>query len=102
MSASGSSPANRSPSRLHTGDPAGYTLEQLARDLGAALAALDVERCDLLGHSMGGMLAQRVARADPGRIASLVLLSTSAEPLPWVDQRPVVFHRVRSSCYARG
>jgi pimeloyl-ACP methyl ester carboxylesterase len=72
-------------SSTHTGDPSGYTLEQLASDLGAALAALDVERCDLLGHSMGGMLVQRVARSHPERIASLVLLSTSAEPLGWID-----------------
>jgi 3-oxoadipate enol-lactonase len=35
---------------------------------------------------MGGMLAQRVALAAPARVASLVLLSTSAEPLGWIDE----------------
>ena len=49
-------------------------------------AALGIERCDLLGHSMGGMLAQRVALAAPQRVASLVLLSTSAEPLGWINE----------------
>ncbi|MGH7286868.1 MAG: alpha/beta fold hydrolase, partial [Myxococcota bacterium] len=40
-----------------SGDPAHYTLAGLAADLLGFLDALGVERCDLLGHSMGGMLA---------------------------------------------
>ncbi len=70
----------------HTGDAATYTLEVLAADVAAALAALGIARCDLLGHSMGGMLAQRVALAAPERVASLILLSTSAEALGWIDE----------------
>jgi 2-succinyl-6-hydroxy-2,4-cyclohexadiene-1-carboxylate synthase len=70
----------------HTGDEASYTLEALARDVGEALAALRIARCDLLGHSMGGMLAQRVALSSPERVASLLLASTSAEPLAWIDE----------------
>ena len=68
----------------NTGDAASYTLDALASDLLAALDALEIAACDLLGHSMGGMLAQRVALAAPARVASLVLLSTSAEPLGWI------------------
>ncbi len=70
----------------HTGDEATYTLDALAADIAAALATLGVARCDLLGHSMGGMLAQRVALATPERVASLILLCTSAEPLAWIDE----------------
>ncbi len=61
----------------NTGDPATYTLEQMAADLGLALDALGVERCDLLGHSMGGMVALRFALAQPDRTASLVLMDTA-------------------------
>jgi pimeloyl-ACP methyl ester carboxylesterase len=70
----------------HTGDEGSYTLDALAADVVAALAALGVARCDLLGHSMGGMVAQRIALAAPARVASLVLLSTSAEPLTWIEE----------------
>ena len=70
----------------HTGEAHTYTLEVLTDDLRAALAALGIARCDLLGHSMGGMLAQRVALAEPERVASLVLMSTSAEPLEWINE----------------
>jgi pimeloyl-ACP methyl ester carboxylesterase len=70
----------------NTGEEAHYTLDALAADVVATLAALGIEPCDLLGHSMGGMLAQRVALAAPERVASLVLLSTSAEPLAWINE----------------
>jgi pimeloyl-ACP methyl ester carboxylesterase len=63
------------------GDPAGYTLEQLVADLAGFLDAVGAARCDLLGHSMGGMVALRLALAHPERVASLVLMDTSARPI---------------------
>jgi pimeloyl-ACP methyl ester carboxylesterase len=39
---------------------------------------LGVARFDLLGHSMGGMVAQEVAHRYPGRLTSLILAGTSA------------------------
>jgi 2-succinyl-6-hydroxy-2,4-cyclohexadiene-1-carboxylate synthase len=69
-----------------TGDAAGYTLAQLTDDLLAFLDALAVERCDLLGHSMGGMLALRAALRAPERVASLVLMDTAPGPLGFVDR----------------
>ncbi len=63
------------------GDPAAYTLDALAGDVVGFLDAVDVPRCDLLGHSMGGMVALRLALAKPERVASLVLMDTSAEPI---------------------
>jgi pimeloyl-ACP methyl ester carboxylesterase len=66
-------------------DPGDYTLAGLADDLVGFLDALGVERCDLLGHSMGGMLALRAVLAQPGRVASLLLMNTAPGPLHWVD-----------------
>lgn len=60
------------------GDPAQYSFDHLVGDLDRLLAALDIEACDLLGHSMGGMVALRYALARPRRVASLVLMNTSA------------------------
>src|SRR6185369_9695111 len=62
----------------NTRDAAGYSFNQLNDDLRALLDALGVTRCDLLGHSMGGMLALRFALTDPRRVASLVLMYTAA------------------------
>ncbi len=59
------------------GEPEAYTLETGVAGLLAFLDALSIERCDLLGHSMGGMLALRLALAHPERVASLVLMNTT-------------------------
>ena len=62
----------------------GYSLERLADDLHEVLEALDVTGAVLVGHSMGGMVAQLAALRKPdefGRhVAGLVLLATSAGP----------------------
>jgi 2-succinyl-6-hydroxy-2,4-cyclohexadiene-1-carboxylate synthase len=62
----------------NTGDAASYSFAQLVADLGALLDARGVARCDLLGHSMGGMIALRFALADPARVASLLCMDTAA------------------------
>ena len=63
------------------GESAAYSLERLVADVAGFLDALGIERIDLLGHSMGGMLALRLALDQPGRVASLVLMDTAAEPI---------------------
>jgi pimeloyl-ACP methyl ester carboxylesterase len=63
------------------GTPAAYSLEQLVLDLSGFLDAMGIERCDLLGHSMGGMVCLRLTLAHPGRVASLVLMDTAAGPI---------------------
>ena len=52
------------------------TLPEMARTLLAECAGPLV----LVGHSMGGMVAQHVVRQAPARIAALALLSTTARP----------------------
>jgi len=61
----------------NTGDPKSYTLEQLVQDLAAFAEALELGPFDLLGHSLGGMVAQRFALAHPDRVHSLILMDTS-------------------------
>jgi pimeloyl-ACP methyl ester carboxylesterase len=58
-----------------------YTLDGLVADLHAAFDALALDRVDLLGHSLGGMVTLRFALAHPERVASLVLMDTSASPI---------------------
>jgi pimeloyl-ACP methyl ester carboxylesterase len=63
------------------GTPEAYSLEQLVGDLSGFLDALQIESCDLLGHSMGGMVCLRLALEHPERIASLVLMDTAPGPI---------------------
>ncbi len=61
----------------NSGKAEDYTLDGLVADLHAAFDALELERVDLLGHSLGGMVALRYVLAHPERVASLVLMDTS-------------------------
>jgi pimeloyl-ACP methyl ester carboxylesterase len=62
--------------------PGPYRLEDFSTDLLHLLDALGIGRVHLLGISMGGVIAQRFALDNPGRLLSLVLISTSSEVGP--------------------
>src|SRR5262249_36625496 len=62
-------------------DAAGYTIAQLAADVVGFLDAKGIARCDLLGHSMGGFVAQRLVLGHPQRVSSLILMDTASEPI---------------------
>ncbi|WP_083965649.1 alpha/beta fold hydrolase [Dokdonella koreensis] len=52
-----------------------FSLHQLAANTQALLDRLGIERAELVGHSMGGMLALRFALLYPQRTARLVLVN---------------------------
>jgi aminoacrylate hydrolase len=52
------------------------TIEQMAGDALAIAEAEGIERFHLLGHSMGGLIAEHVALTSRERVASLALLNT--------------------------
>lgn len=53
-------------------------MEDHADDLIAMLDALDVDRVDLVGFSMGGYVALSMAERYPGRLRTLALVSTKS------------------------
>ena len=55
-----------------------YDMAALAGDLEAVRVALGAETIDLVGHSMGGMVAQSYVLAHPERVRSLMLASTTS------------------------
>ncbi|MCE9668617.1 alpha/beta hydrolase [Myxococcus stipitatus] len=63
----------------------GFTLEGLARDVLTVVDAVGAKRFTVVGHSMGGQLAQWIASEVPDRVEGLVLLNSvpaSGLPLP--------------------
>jgi 3-oxoadipate enol-lactonase len=73
------------------GDAAAYSLYRMARDIDVVADAVGADRFALLGHSMGGMIARRVALQDPCRVDALVLMSTAAGPPKGIDSDLVDF-----------
>ncbi len=53
-------------------------MDELVSDLHAFVAELGLGRFHLVGHSLGGMLAQRFSVEAPAHVASLVLVSTTS------------------------
>jgi pimeloyl-ACP methyl ester carboxylesterase len=62
-----------------------YTFELMARDMLGLADALGWDRFVLLGHSMGGMVAQFVACDSPARLDGLILMDTSHRALDNLD-----------------
>jgi pimeloyl-ACP methyl ester carboxylesterase len=66
-------------------DERAYTFELFADDMLGVADALGWDRFVLLGHSMGGMVAQFMACAAPGRLDGLILMDTSHRALDNLD-----------------
>jgi pimeloyl-ACP methyl ester carboxylesterase len=54
-----------------------YTIPMLADDTAALLTALGIDRAHILGHSLGGWIAQELALSHPDLIDRLILCGTS-------------------------
>jgi pimeloyl-ACP methyl ester carboxylesterase len=58
-----------------------YTLRDMAADAVGLLDALGIAKAHVVGASMGGMIAQEMAIAFPGRVATLTsLMSSTGDP----------------------
>jgi len=54
-----------------------FSVSQLANDASGLLDALGMEKADVLGWSMGGMIAQELAVNHPEKVKRLILYATS-------------------------
>jgi pimeloyl-ACP methyl ester carboxylesterase len=66
--------------KLHLGMPvrAPYSLQDMAQDALGVLDALGIRQAHIVGASMGGMIAQRIALTAPERVLTLTSLMSSS------------------------
>jgi pimeloyl-ACP methyl ester carboxylesterase len=65
---------------------AGYTLEDHADWISAALAVAGIEQAEVVGHSMGGSVAIVLAARHPRLVADLVAVDANLDPAPPTPQ----------------
>ena len=78
--------------------PEGYSTRDMAKDQARAMSLLGISKADILGVSMGGMIAQYLAIDDSPKVNKLVLAVTSSRP------NPILLESVEewSACAKRG
>jgi len=59
----------------------GFTIKTMADDLKVLLDNLNVDKAYLLGHCMGGCVAQQFALNYPEKVKALILFATFSQPL---------------------
>jgi pimeloyl-ACP methyl ester carboxylesterase len=79
---------------------AAYSLARLTADTLQIADAVGLDEFRLLGHSMGGMVARRIAIDAPERVTALVMMDTSAGPIPGFD--PSLMELAAEVAFERG
>ena len=64
----------------------GHSTRDMARDIRDAMEQLYIEKADIIGVSLGGMIAQHLAIDFPEKVGKLVLVVTSARPSEVLNQ----------------
>ncbi len=82
--------------RLGLNIKAPYTLHDMAADALGVLDALNIPRAHIVGASMGGMIAQRVALAAPQRALSLTSIMSTSGAVGLPQAQPSVVRALMS------
>jgi len=69
------------------------TIEEMASDAITFIRALDFEQVDLLGFSLGGMIAQVIAQQEPGLVRKMILAGTGPAGGEGIDKVTRVTYR---------
>lgn len=71
--------------RSNMGKSNRFTMDDLAKDLDRVLDELNIKKCTLIGHSIGGKIAATYAKHNSQRLDAIIFISGSSIPIPEDD-----------------
>lgn len=75
----------RGHNRSDIGKVQAFTMHELVMDLHALLDELSINKCTLVGHSIGGQISCIYAATFPEKVDNLIIISSSSEIIPDAD-----------------
>lgn len=75
-----------------------FTIDQFSNDTVGLLNALNISKSDVLGYSMGGMIAQELALKHPTKVDDLILYGTACGGNQSTLAEPDVFRVLSDKC----
>jgi pimeloyl-ACP methyl ester carboxylesterase len=82
--------------------PGEFSIEQFADDTAGLIAALGLERANVLGYSMGTSVAEELALRHPERVQKMILLSADCGPPDSVPADSAVWQQFRAALATSG
>ena len=76
-----------------------FSIENFADDVAALLKSLKIDSTDILGYSLGGMVALNVAIRHPGVVRKLVLASSVFKYEGWSAETRAVFPMIKPAFF---
>ncbi|HEX2170432.1 MAG TPA: alpha/beta hydrolase [Nitrososphaera sp.] len=67
----------RGHNRTNMGKAGAYTMQDLVNDLHHLLEHLNIKKCSVIGHSIGGIIASMYAAQYPGSVDAIILINSS-------------------------
>lgn len=71
--------------RSNMGTKNSFTISDLVQDLKILIDTLDVKKCTLIGHSIGGSIATLYAVQNPQKLEAIILINGSSVRIPDKD-----------------
>jgi 3-oxoadipate enol-lactonase len=75
----------RGHNRSNMGTTNSFTISELVEDLKILLDSLDIKKCALIGHSIGGSIASLYAKQYPQKVEAIIFINASSVRIPDKD-----------------
>jgi 3-oxoadipate enol-lactonase len=75
----------RGHNRSNMGTTNSFTISDLVEDLKILLDSLDIKKCTLIGHSIGGSIASLYAKQYPQKVEAIIFINASSVRIPDKD-----------------